>query len=530
MALKTKDFLKAPQLSLRYHQLHGYLNHHTLIWLMKHNGIQPPKDKHPILGYVSDELSPLALQNGIAIKNLYLINFGSIQFFRAFTLMAVNEDYAKPFLDISARYSFKLPSELLEAPSFAARPWNKVSSAEKQVVKNALQGNEHRLWLTSQEACQSLADNWDRKKSVANNLTMLTYNIVTKTFYDCEALSPQFYDSLNEFEQIWLNPEQFSVSAFNKIQKDFQEISIEALKNKLPQNRLPELKKDNDAVEKIFKHHADNKSYTKDRETFNAAALLSITGNLPRLMIILARHVLADPSLMQQVDCERERLKRVLENKSIAFDSQEAFNIILTQSELFMRIYYESLRFTMNIATVGDVFRFNTNFFTNGKGNWNITNEVTILPRTLAILPQQSTMMSEDKYAAPLNFNVDRAEYRFHKLEDGTIKSTSQPKVFGAPGSVRVCPGQFLTQKLFISLLWGMSEQQALRFKPGKKAQIIAMPDHSQSAHVSLENCLPKGAIVLLFAKKKDDNGTSNKRSTILLSTPSPITQRTNKL
>jgi len=516
--VKISNYLQTSKAGVYLYELRVKVINRYILWLMKNNGMDVSDGTASIFKYMDNELSPVAVEAGIALRDLYIINVENflntgkpLQALRGFTLMSLNPEkltakQRKKLFETPARFSFTLASILAGVPSFAARPWTVVSQEEKAKVKSALNGNKGRIWLAAKQHCSELQSTWNNERSGAYNITMLTYNIMVEALCGVKQLDPLFYDYLNQFESSLFNPLEFSTKTFLKTQEGFRKISDSAAAFEEGRD-MPRL--DQSIVDNIYQHHAKNTTFVGNPQDFNAAALLAITGNLPRLMITLMKYVLTDPVLIERIQQEKIRLKILMNSKSelVELGSEEELLFVIHHSQMFARIYFETLRYSMTVATVDNVLRANTNLFYNQgkKEDWEITDQYSLLPRTLAAIPQRKIAMSDTKYSKPSQFNIDREEYTFCENEMGQISSKSKPTVFGLPDSARVCPAQFFAEYQFYSLLWWLTEHHQFQCHPEQEIQSSQQPLKKLS-YTPLEACFPQNVVLNQFRSIAQDN------------------------
>jgi hypothetical protein len=492
ISFRVKNYVQTSKVGVYAQQFQLQFAYHFVVWLMARNGIQSAPGEDPMWSFLMGELSDEALEKGVAKVDLYLINTQFNLFgwqiplkIRGFTLMSVagdgDEKNMKNFSNVPARALFNTPRLLAEIPAFPARPWDDVTRAEKGKVKKTMMDNQERLWAVTELYCQTLQDRWNTERSAPYNIASLTFNIMTRTFYGVEALHPAFVDYLSEFEDIWLHPDQLTAAKLSQAQANFKLVTQKLYSDDVLVDELPPKK--GELIDSLYQHHAENTTFINKKEDFNAVALLSIVGNLPRTMIRLMYHVFADPALMARLKEEKVRLADELEYCGLDINSKKGFDFILAHSELFQRLYFEVLRVAYVVPAM---VRLNTNIFFNTGKDWNINQDVSVLPRTLAILPQRRIAMNQNKYGDPKQFNPDRSEYHFDIDDNGRVTSKSEPLVFGPLDSARACPGRDFTRKLFYSMLWWMSEYQQFEFS-ADEAHKIDLPNERIFHHAPLD-------------------------------------------
>ncbi len=433
-------------------------------WLMQHNGIKINPD-NPMWPYLLGELSEQAMHSqGIARRDLYLFNtslnilgFHVPLKLRGFTLMSVVADTKTRinFCDAPARAAFDTPAGLVGLPNFVNVPWSQSSREEKTLLKGFINKNQDRLWWAALDYCQHLEDHWSDDYSAAQNLTLMTLNLIARASFGLDDLPDDMYKLVETFEDLWQHPEAFSAARFNQ--------NIQAFKEITQQLKL-ERKSDMPLLETNFKEdfynfHKD-KTFLKGPEDLNIASFLAIFGNLPKAIIGMVFTVLAKPEHLDNILKEKERIKLILEEKGIQLHSGEAFDYILHHSEVFQRYYYEVLRLWF-IAPV--VPRLNTNLLFNQLGRWGestqISDEHDLPPRSFAIFPQRLMALDENHWENAETFNPYRKEYEFKINQTGKVISTGQkPLVFGEEGSKRVCPGREYSRKIFMAIMWSFSD------------------------------------------------------------------------
>ncbi|MFO1257708.1 MAG: hypothetical protein U1E78_04750 [Gammaproteobacteria bacterium] len=521
IGFRFKNYIQTSKLGVYIHQLQFQSAYYTILGMMKWNGITGEPGAHPIWSFLAGKLSDEALQNGVASIDLYLINrklnlFGESYHFKAFrvcTLMSVaaGENNLKNFANVPARALFNYPRLLSGYPFFPARPFDSDAIMEKGKIKQAFVKNYGRLWQVTDSHCQKLHESWQVDKSAPYNIASFVMNILTDTVYGVEALHPEFSSFLSEFEELWFHVEKQTVEGMLSSKARFHEISKQMRVNQKPADEYENRSKD--LMKELYKFHAERTTFISREEDFDVAGFLSIVGNLPRAIIRLVYHVIADEALMNAVNQERERLFYDLKVRQIDLESKEAFDYIRNHSELFQRIFFEVMRVSFVVPAM---VRLNTNVFFNGAGNWKINDDYEIKTRTLAILPQQRIAMNDHKYKDPASFNPFRDEYVFEKDESGVVRSSSAPLVFGPLNSARACPGRFFTEDLIKALLVWLPIYQEFNLSPDEKLKLDFPPERELHhapldermlfGDVSIKGCLtPRFVMGIAHQDLKDD-------------------------
>lgn len=505
IGFRAKNYIQTSKLGIYIHQLQFQGAYYLILGMMKWNGITGEPGAHRIWSFLAGKLSDEALQNGVASIDLYLINrkiniFGVDYHFKAFrvcTLMSVaeGENNLKNFANLPARALFNYPRLLSGYPFFPARPFDSDAMIEKGKIKQAFVKNYGRLWQVTDIHCQTLHKNWNMDKSAPYNIASFVMNILTDAIYGVEALHPEFSSYLSEFEEFWFHVEKQTVEGMLISKARFHEISKQMRATQKPKDEYDDRSKD--LMKELYNFHAEHMTFISEEEAFDAAGFLSIVGNLPRAIIRLVYHVIADEALMKAVNQERARLLSELEDAQIDVRSKEAFDYIRNHSELFQRLFFEVMRVSFVVPAM---VRLNTNLFFNGAGNWKINEDYQLKPRTLAILPQQRIAMHDKKYKDPASFNPFRDEYVFETDKNGVVRSSSAPLVFAPLNSARACPGRFFTEDLIKALLFWLpvyqdfnlsaEEKTKLDFPPERELHHAPLDERELFGDASIKGCL----------------------------------------
>lgn len=469
-------------------------------WLLPLNGVKIAPEKHPIFGYVLDELTDEAKAKGIARKDLHFPNLTFFKGPRIFSLIVAYDDkYFKNMTDVNARAAFNVPTLLTQGPELISRIEH--DRLLKPVIRERLSANHDRLWLVAKQHCVNLANTWHTERSVPENITQLTFEMMAHFVYNVDTLPEDFTKNLDAFENQWQNFDQFSPVKFFPIMDKFIETSKQLVLAHDASAEDPTLpKNERDLIGDMKQYHQQHSHFVaKD----NVAALVSIAGNLPRAIIAMVYYILTNPKFvaiineekpimiekfkkhlaqaLQEKPAELEALLVLSDNALIDKQGGDFLAFLYKESDVFRGMFNETLRVYWTAPVLP---RVNTNLFFNKIGPWGHNMDLGeghhLPPRSVGFWPKQRKMNDPDVYENPEEFNPFREMYRKENKERGKIQS------FGHPGSMRRCPAQKLVEHLFIASLWQLTENWQFEMTAEDKALATDLPSVRDTHHLDL--------------------------------------------
>lgn len=257
------------------------------------------------------------------------------------------------------------------------------------------------------------------------------------------------------------------------ILKDARQVPIEWILDF--SSRLPPL--EGGFIDLFFKFHK-HRTHISKPEDLNIAAFLAIFGNLPKAIVYMVCHVVSSNQISNKIKGFHEEFKQTPCPK-------DEYTHVLNHPYLF-RVYFEILRQAF-IAPV--LPRLNTRpIHTLGPlGHAHPINDAHEIPsRSLGVSALRDYNLNPRKFKNPDQFDPDRSEYKF-SVRNGKIKTNGQkPMVFSHPASGRKCPGEGITEKICLSLLWLLPKTMTLKLT-SKEKEALNQPIPSHCHHRPLE-------------------------------------------